>query len=160
MALTLGFFTSSFGTVTVSTPFSMLALTSSIFAFSGSLNLRRNFPLLLSIWCHFPFLSSCSLLLSPLIWSTRPSSTSTVTSSFFNPGRSALKMWASGVSFQSQLVLEKADLLGSARVVEKGKPLKGSQISRENGSNMQLGMKSDMFLQVLICIENLGGIKY
>ena len=90
-AFTSAFFTSSFGTVTVSTPFSRLALTSSIFAFSGNLNRRRNLPLLLSTRCHLSFFSSCSVLLSPLICSTLPSSTSTFTSSFFNPGRSALK---------------------------------------------------------------------
>ncbi|KAL9262345.1 hypothetical protein AKJ16_DCAP12333 [Drosera capensis] len=46
----LGFFSTTLGTVTVSTPFSIAAFTSSSLAFSGSLNLRRNFPLLLSTW--------------------------------------------------------------------------------------------------------------
>ncbi|CAN0854580.1 hypothetical protein LINGRAHAP2_LOCUS5951, partial [Linum grandiflorum] len=101
MALTSGFLTSALGTVTVSTPFSIAALTSSILAFSGSLNLLTNFPLLLSTLCHLSFLSSFSTFLSPLICSTRSSSTSTLISSFFSPGRSALNTCASGVSFQS-----------------------------------------------------------
>ena len=131
MALTLAVFTSSFGTITVNTPFSMQALTSSILAFSSNPNLRRNLPLLFSTWCHLSFFSSCSLLLSPLIWSILPSSTSTFTSSFLSLGRSALKMWASGVSFQSIRVLAKVEvsptMLGMLeRVVLKGKPSKGS----------------------------------
>ncbi|KAJ8639055.1 hypothetical protein MRB53_015749 [Persea americana] len=97
MALTSGIFTCSLGTVTVSTPFSIAAFTSSTLAFSGNLNRLRNLPLLLSTRCHLSFFSSCSLFLSPLICRTLPSSSSTFTSSFFRPGRSALKTWASGV---------------------------------------------------------------
>ena len=131
MVWTSAFFTSSFGTVTVSTPLSMLALTSFVLAFSSNLNLRRNFPLLLSMRCHLSFFSSWSLLLSPLIWNTLPSSTSTFTSSFFTPGRSTLKTWASGVSFQSIRVLAKAEVspivLGMLeREVLNGKPSKWS----------------------------------
>ena len=131
MALTSGFFSSTLGTVTVSTPFSMLALTSSIFAFWGNLNLLKNLPLLLSTRCHFSFFSSCSLFLSPLIWRTLPSSTSTFTSSFFSPGRSALKTWASGVSFQSIRALANEEV----SCTEVKSPSKGSHMSRENGSN-------------------------
>lgn len=101
MVLTSGLFTSSLGTVTVRTPFSMVALTCSTLAFSGSRNRLKNLPLLLSTRCHLSFFSSFSLLLCPLIWRTLPSSTSTFTSSFFSPGRSALNTWALGVSFQS-----------------------------------------------------------
>ena len=91
-----------FGTVTVSTPFSMLAFISSTFTFSGSRKRRRNFPRDRSMRCHLSFLCSSSLLRSPLICRTLcPSSNSIFTSSFFKPGRSALKMCASGVSFQS-----------------------------------------------------------
>ena len=104
MALTSGFLTSALGTITVRTPFSMPAFTSSTFTFSGNLNHRMNLPLLRSTRCHLSFFSSFSMLLSPLICSILPSSTSTFTSSFFTPGRSALKTWASGVSFQSMRV--------------------------------------------------------
>ncbi|RYR18556.1 hypothetical protein Ahy_B03g063188 isoform C [Arachis hypogaea] len=52
MGLTSGFLTSALGTVTVRTPFSMAAFTSSILAFSGSLNLRMNLPLLRSTRCQ------------------------------------------------------------------------------------------------------------
>ena len=145
MALTSGFLTSSLGTVTVKTPFSILALTWSSFAFPGNLNLLKNFPLDLSTLCHLSFFSSLSLLLSPLICKTLPSSNSTLTSSFFRPGRSALKTWASGVSFQSMRVLANAvvSLANSDRgadmaVLVKGKSWKGSQMSREKGSKMLL----------------------
>ncbi|KAJ7947013.1 Proline transporter 1 [Quillaja saponaria] len=109
MALASGFLTSSLGTVTVRTPFSIEALTRSTFAFSGSLNLLKNFPLLLSTRCHVSFLSSFSTFLSPLIWRTLSSSISILTSSFLSPGRSALNTWASGVSFQSIRVFAKAE---------------------------------------------------
>ncbi|KAJ0947545.1 hypothetical protein HanRHA438_Chr01g0016401 [Helianthus annuus] len=59
-------------------------------AFSGNLNLLVNLPLLLSTRCHLSFLSSFSTFLSPVICKMFPSSTSTFTSSFFIPGRSAL----------------------------------------------------------------------
>lgn len=45
MDLTSGFLTSSLATVTVSTPFSMLAFTWATLASSGSRNRRRNLPL-------------------------------------------------------------------------------------------------------------------
>lgn len=90
--------------------FSMLAFTSSILAFSGKRNLRRKLPWLLSSRCHCSFFSSFSLLLCPLIWRILPSSTSTLTSSFFTPGRSALKTWVSGVSFQSILAITNAEV--------------------------------------------------
>ncbi|KAG0551796.1 hypothetical protein BDA96_01G453900 [Sorghum bicolor] len=67
MDFTSGFLTSSLGTVTVSTPFSMAALICSVLAFSGSRNLRRNLPLLRSTRCQVSVFSSCSLLRSPLI---------------------------------------------------------------------------------------------
>uniref|UniRef100_A0A0A0KSC0 Uncharacterized protein n=1 Tax=Cucumis sativus TaxID=3659 RepID=A0A0A0KSC0_CUCSA len=143
MDLISGFFSSILGTITVRTPFSMLAFTSSTLAFSGSLNLLMNFPQLRSILCHLSFFSSCSLLLSPLICKTLPSSTSTLTSSFLIPGRSALKMWACGVSFQSMRVLAKAEVSRAeegalAKEFEKGKPSKGSQMSNEKGSKTLL----------------------
>ena len=161
MAFTSAFFTSSFGTVTVSKPFSRLALTSSIFAFSGNLNRRRNLPLLLSTRCHLSFFYSCSVLLSPLICSTLPSSTSTFTSSFFNPGRSALKTWASGVSFQSMRALVKAEVSrveeGTlARGVVKGNPSKGSQMSREKGSKMLLRRPLPRTLEMSDIFELIG----
>ncbi|RWR97320.1 hypothetical protein CKAN_02674800 [Cinnamomum micranthum f. kanehirae] len=199
MALTSGFFTCSLGTVTVSTPFSIAAFTSSTLAFSVHTNirstLRKPFPLpstnktpansrrdingfdvwllhLLLRHCnsehpilhssfhliHFgvlwqpespkelaaaplnavplAFFSSCSLLLSPLICRTLPSSSSTFTSSFFRPGRSALNTWASGVSFQSIRALANADVslrrLGLVSpLLLNGKSWNGSQMSRE-----------------------------
>ena len=141
MALISAFFTSSFGTVIVSTPFSMLALTSSVLVFSGNLNLQRNFTLLLSMRCHLSFFSSYSLLLSPLIWRSLLFSTSTFTSSFFTSGRLALKRWAFGVSFQSIWLLVKAEvsptMLGMLkREVLNRKPSKGSQ--RSSTSKMLL----------------------
>ncbi|KAK2975661.1 hypothetical protein RJ640_025957 [Escallonia rubra] len=140
MALTSGFFPSSLGTVTVSTPFSMAAFTWSILAFSGSLNRRTNLPLLLSTRCHLSVFSSCSLLRSPLTWITLPSSTSTFTSSFFNPGRSTLTTCASGVSFQSTRGLATAAVslpqLGALATAPK--PSNGSKMAREKGSKMLL----------------------
>ncbi|KAJ9548311.1 hypothetical protein OSB04_020854 [Centaurea solstitialis] len=135
-----GFFTSSFGTVIVSTPFSIEAFTSFNFAFSGNLNLLVNFPLLRSTLCHVSFLSSFSTFLSPLICRIMSSSTSTFTSSFLIPGRSALNTCASGVSFQSTRVFTKAEvsLEASDDEVGKGKSLKGSQTSKLNGSKMLL----------------------
>ncbi|KAL3838457.1 hypothetical protein ACJIZ3_023048 [Penstemon smallii] len=140
IALTSGFFTSALGTVTVRTPFSILAFISSNFAFSGSLKRRRNLPLLLSTRCHLSFFSSCSLFLSPLICSTLPSSTSTFTSSFFSPGTSALNTCASGVSFQSIRAPAKDDTSRAgpdafASWPENGKPSNGSH---ENGSITEL----------------------
>ncbi|CAL9105923.1 unnamed protein product [Musa textilis] len=137
---------SSLGTVTVSTPSSMAALTWSTLAASGNRNRRRNLPRLRSTRCQVSVFSSSSLFRSPLIWRTRPSSTSTFTSSFLSPGRSALKTCASGVSFQSMWVPTKAETsLGNGmegrgkerREDEepKGKPSNGSQRSREKGSN-------------------------
>ncbi|KAK4568655.1 hypothetical protein RGQ29_004165 [Quercus rubra] len=49
-----------FPLVTVSSPFSISALTSSTFAFSGSLNLLENLPLLRFTRCHVSLFSSCS----------------------------------------------------------------------------------------------------
>ncbi|KAK3015856.1 hypothetical protein RJ639_005796 [Escallonia herrerae] len=71
--------------------------------------------------------SSFSLFLSPLIWRTLPSSTSTFTSSFFSPDRSALNTCASGVSFQSILVLATTavSLANSDRGTERTPPVKG-----------------------------------
>jgi len=140
MDLTSGFLTSSFGTVTVRTPFSIEAFTSFTFAFSGNLNLLTNFPLLRSTRCHFSFLSSFSTFLSPLIWRTLSSSISTFTSSFFSPRMSAFKTCASGVSFQSTWVLTNAEFWGKEeeRELGKGKSLKGSHTSREKGSKTLL----------------------
>uniref|UniRef100_A0A7C9D9Y3 Uncharacterized protein n=1 Tax=Opuntia streptacantha TaxID=393608 RepID=A0A7C9D9Y3_OPUST len=141
MVFTSGFFSSTLGTVTVSTPFSIAAFTSSILAFSGRRNRRRNLPLARSTRCHLSFFSSCSLVLSPLIWRILPSSTSTFTSSFLTPGRSTLNTWASGVSFQSTLVLTNCDVSRAAELgctlerAEDKNPSNGSQTSRENGSN-------------------------
>lgn len=101
----------------------MPALIWSTFAFSGNLNLLKNFPLLLlSMRCHLSFF----LLLHPL--------------SLAPECLSALNMWVSGVSFQSILALLKSELFSFADVctlatVEVKKPSKGSQMSRENGSN-------------------------
>ncbi|BAS70261.1 Os01g0136050, partial [Oryza sativa Japonica Group] len=145
MAFTSGFLTSALGTVTVSTPFSMLAFTWSTLAFSGSLNRRMNCPLLRSTRCHLSFLSSFSLLRCPLITSTLPSSTSTFTSSFLTPGRSALKTCDSGVSFQSTRALAKAAVSRSevAGTRERKTPSKGSQKSAK-GSNTLLRLTSDI----------------
>ena len=110
MDLTSGFFTSTLGTVTVRTPFSIEALIWSIFAFSGSLNLLKNFPLLRYNLCLVSFFSSFSTFLSLLIYSTLSSSTSTFTSSLLSPGRSTLNTWASRVSFQSTRVSTKAEV--------------------------------------------------
>ncbi|CAL9085514.1 unnamed protein product [Musa acuminata var. zebrina] len=143
MDLISGFLTPSLGTVTVSTPFSMAAFTCSTLAFSGRRNLRRNLPQLRSTRCQVSVFSSCSRLRSPLIWRTRPSSTSTLTSSFLSPGRSALNTCASGVSFQSTRAAAKADASPGTvagekeREVWKGKPWMGSQASREKGSKMR-----------------------
>ncbi|KAJ8639059.1 hypothetical protein MRB53_015753 [Persea americana] len=139
MALTSGIFTCSLGTVTVSTPFSIAAFTSSTLAFSGNLNRLRKLSLLLSTRCHLSFFSSYSLFLSPLICRTLPYSSSTFTSSFFRPGRSALKTWASGVSFQSIWALANAEVsLPKLELVRalllNGKPRNGSQMSSEKGS--------------------------
>jgi len=144
MAFTSGFLTSSFGTVTVRTPFSIEAFTLSTFAFSGNLNLLKNFPLLRSTRCHLSFLSSFSTFLSPLIWRTLSSSISTFTSSFFSPGMSALNTCSSGVSFQSTRVLTNAEFSRpdsgkeEERELGKGKSLKGSHTSREKGSKTLL----------------------
>uniref|UniRef100_A0A9I9EJJ8 Uncharacterized protein n=1 Tax=Cucumis melo TaxID=3656 RepID=A0A9I9EJJ8_CUCME len=108
MDLISGFFPSTLGTATVRTPFSMLAFTSSTLAFSGSLNLLMNCPLLRSIPMLFVVFSCCSLLLYPLICRTLPSSTLTLTSCLLIPGSSAVKMWACGVSFQSMLSVDKS----------------------------------------------------
>jgi len=162
---TSGFFTSSFGTVTVSTPFSIEALTSLTLAFSGSRKRRRKLPLLRSTRCHFSFLSSFSFVLCPLIWSTLPSSISTFTSSFFSPGRSALNTCASGVSFQSMRVLAIAAV--SLETSERGKERavsNGSQTSREKGSKTlvlrpvpkKLGMSDIVLRELLIDGSELG----
>ncbi|XBI70770.1 hypothetical protein VPH35_065174 [Triticum aestivum] len=154
MDLTSGFLAPSLGTVTVSTPLSMVALIWSALASSGSLNRRRNLPLLRSTRCQVSVFSSCSLFRSPLIWSTLPSSTSTFTSSFFSPGTSALNTCASGVSFQSIRAPAKAAVSELMRGNEgkrlllppepKGKPSKGSQRSGEKGSKALPRGISDM----------------
>ncbi|BAF11577.1 Os03g0267100 [Oryza sativa Japonica Group] len=155
MDLTSGFLGSSLGTVTVSTPFSMDALICSGLVFSGRRNLRRNLPLLRSTRCHLSDFSSCSLLRSPLICRMLPSSTSTLTSSFFSPGTSALNTCTSGVSFQSMRAPAKAAASELARGKRlplllllppepKGKPSTGSQRSREKGSNALPRRISDM----------------
>ncbi|CAN1140395.1 hypothetical protein LINPERPRIM_LOCUS24809 [Linum perenne] len=107
MVITLAcllFTSSSFGTVTVSTPSSREGFTLSKSAFKGSLNCLQNFPEALSALCHFsPSTSPCSDLLSPLIRRTLFSSTSILTSSFFKPGMSRVIKWEFWVSFQSAL---------------------------------------------------------
>ncbi|ERM99333.1 hypothetical protein AMTR_s00108p00101480 [Amborella trichopoda] len=60
----------------------MTAFTASTFAFSGSLNLLRDLPWLLSNLCYLSFFSSISFFLSPLICNTFLSSNSTLTFSF------------------------------------------------------------------------------
>ena len=110
IALTSSFFASTFGIVTVRTPFSIVALIWSIFAFSGNLKLLKNLPLLRSTRCHVSFLSSFFIFLSPIIQTIMSSSTSIFTSSFLSPERSALNTWASRVSFQSIRVLTKAEV--------------------------------------------------
>ena len=123
--------------MTVSTLLSIVAFTSSTFAFSGSRKRRRNFPSERSIRCHLSLFWSSSFLCYPLIYKIQPSSTSIWPPVFSNPpwlkgkslalnsnqsainndsnktslnskqetwwipGRSALKMCASEVSFQS-----------------------------------------------------------
>uniref|UniRef100_A0ACD5XNH9 Uncharacterized protein n=1 Tax=Avena sativa TaxID=4498 RepID=A0ACD5XNH9_AVESA len=128
----------------------MDALICSVLALSGSLNLRRNLPLLRSTRCQVSDFSSCSLFLSPLICSTLPSSTSTFTSSFLSPGTSATNTCASGVSFQSIRAPAKAAVSELVRGTmlplpePKGKPWKGSQRSREKGSNTSARRISDI----------------
>ncbi|MQM03126.1 hypothetical protein Taro_035901 [Colocasia esculenta] len=146
IALTSGFFTSSLGTVTVSTPFSMEAFTWSTWAFSGSRNRLTKLPPLRSIRCQVSVFSSFSLRLWPLIWRIRPSSTSTFTSSLLTPGRSALNTWASGVSFQSTRALAKAEVsefqprkgVRGREATLKGKLWKGSHTSREKEGSQTL----------------------
>ena len=133
MALTSGFLTSALGTVTVRTPFSMAAFTSSTFTFSGNLNRLMNGPLLRSTRCHLSFFSSFSTLLSPLICKILPSSTSTFNSSFFTPGRSALKTWASGVSFQSMRVFAN-DAVSPG--TDRAPPMNGKSWNGSHRSNM------------------------
>uniref|UniRef100_A0A453DUE9 Uncharacterized protein n=1 Tax=Aegilops tauschii subsp. strangulata TaxID=200361 RepID=A0A453DUE9_AEGTS len=148
MAFTSGFLTWAFGTVTVSTPFSSPAFTSSTLASSGSRKRLANLPLLRSTRCHLSFLSSFSLLRSPLTTSTLPSSTSTLTSSFFTPGRSALKTCASGVSFQSTRALANAavSLLLPPEIAGtmERKASKGSAQRSAKGSNTLLRRTIDI----------------
>uniref|UniRef100_A0A8R7U7Q6 Uncharacterized protein n=1 Tax=Triticum urartu TaxID=4572 RepID=A0A8R7U7Q6_TRIUA len=129
----------------------MAALIFSDFTLSGSLNRRRNLPLLRSTRCQVSVFCSCSLFRSPLICSTLPSSTSTFTSSFFSPGTSALNTCASGVSFQSMRAPAKAavsELVVRGKMLPlpepKGKPSKGSQRSSEKGSNTSPRRISDI----------------
>ncbi|PQQ10577.1 hypothetical protein Pyn_25702 [Prunus yedoensis var. nudiflora] len=70
-----------------------------------------------------------------------PSSSSTFTSSFFSPVRSALNTWAAVVSLQSILVFRNTEFsqesTGDVENGEEdgnGKSLNGSQRSTENGS--------------------------
>ncbi|ERM96950.1 hypothetical protein AMTR_s00074p00154530 [Amborella trichopoda] len=145
MDLTLGFGASNFGNSYSENPTLHGCVHPSTFAFSGSLNLLRNLPWLLSTLCHLSIFSSISFL-APLIHSTSPSSNSTLTSSFLSPGRSALNTWALSVSFQLNIAFEKAEAAESLGLksekeemvfVLKGegkKPSKGSQMSREKGS--------------------------
>lgn len=146
MFFTSGFLTSTLGTVTVSTPSSIAAFTCSTLAFSGNLNLLVNLPLLRSNRCHVSPLSSFSYLLSPLIWRIRSSSTSTFTSSFFSPGTSAFITCAFEVSFQSMFACANDDVsegnpsrtwseIDLKLLSVKGKPSKGSNISKEKGSH-------------------------
>ncbi|KAL6012902.1 hypothetical protein ACLOJK_003391 [Asimina triloba] len=67
-ALTSAFYTSSLGTATVSTPFSIATFTPATFVFSGSWERLRNLSVDLSTLCHVSLFSSFSLLCSPLIW--------------------------------------------------------------------------------------------
>ncbi|GJN33337.1 hypothetical protein PR202_gb21928 [Eleusine coracana subsp. coracana] len=147
MAFTSGFLPSALGTVTVSTPFSNPAFTCSTLASSGRRNLRSKRPLLRSTRCHRSPLSSFSRLRSPLITSTPPSSTSTFTSSFFTPGRSALNTCASGVSFQSTRAAANAAVSSPEEddgTMERNMLSKGSHRSMEKGSNTLLRLTSDM----------------
>ena len=144
MDFTSGFLAASFGTVTVNTPSSMAAFTWSTLASSGSRNLLKKLPLLRSTRCQVSVFSSSSRFLCPLIWRTRPSSTSTFSSSFFSPGTSALKTWEFGVSFQSTLAWTKDDVSAGKperiwsererKLLLNGQPSNGSHTSRENGS--------------------------
>lgn len=99
IALTSGFLISTLGTDAVRTSFSMEALSCSILAFSGSLNLLMNFPLK----CH-SFLPSPH---SSLLWSgaSHHSSISTFISSSFHPERHR----GFGVSFESIWVFTNAE---------------------------------------------------
>ncbi|PKA51848.1 hypothetical protein AXF42_Ash008077 [Apostasia shenzhenica] len=101
----------------------MDALTPSVLAFSGSQKPRRNQPLQHSIRCQLSVFSSSSYFCSPQIWSTRSSSTSTFTSSFLVPGRSALDTCATGVSRQSTRVPTMA-------MEEKGRRSPSAQYNR------------------------------
>ncbi|CAL9195902.1 unnamed protein product [Musa hybrid cultivar] len=140
------FLISALGTVTVSTPSFIAARTWSTLAFSGKRKRCRNLPLLRSTQCQLSVPSSLSIFRSPLIWRIRPSSTSTFSSSFLSPGRSALKTCASGVSFQSTRAPTKAeDSLGKYNGEGRGrerrgvegpnvKPSRGSHGSGKKGS--------------------------
>ena len=78
------------GTVTVRTPFSMAAFTSSTCVFSGSLKRRRKLPCERSTRCHLSEEDVSSFLCSPLICNTRPSSTCTFTSCLLRPENDSL----------------------------------------------------------------------
>nr|GMC51461.1 Proline transporter 1 [Ipomoea batatas] len=97
------FFLSSatLGTLTLNTPSSKRAFICSKSAFPGRRNWRQNFPEVRSARCHFSPSTSSSAFRSPLIRSTRFSSTSIFTSSFFIPGTSSVITCSLAVSFQS-----------------------------------------------------------
>ncbi|GJN05889.1 hypothetical protein PR202_ga23561 [Eleusine coracana subsp. coracana] len=135
MALTCGFLISSLGTVTVSTPFSMAACTWSVLAPRGSRNRLWNLPLLRSTWRHASSLPASSRAgRSPEMTSTSPSSTSTLASSFFTPGRSTLNTCAAGVSFQSMRTLVRTGhRSASGRTTPNGSA--SAQKSSDIGSN-------------------------
>nr|GMD35890.1 Proline transporter 1 [Ipomoea batatas] len=123
-AASTGFLTSTLGTITVSSPFSIEAFTSSIFAFSGSRNLLRNLPLLRS---------------------TRPGR------SALNTWASGVSFQS--IRALAKADVSPAEAPGAfATALENGNPWKGSHRSREKGSKMllrrvpkMLGIK-DIFL--------------
>jgi hypothetical protein len=97
----------SLGTTTVRTPFSKPALIPSTRTFSGSATARANSGLPRSATCHTVPSSSSSFPFSlaaggaPLMVSTLPSSTWTLTSSLPSPGTLTRSTWEDGVSTQS-----------------------------------------------------------
>ncbi|CAL9101920.1 unnamed protein product [Musa acuminata var. zebrina] len=96
--------------------------------------------------CHLSLFSLCR---SPLIWRTlSPSSTS----SFFTPGRSALRRCASGVSFHSTRVLAKAEVGG--HLSEKTEGIEG--VTNVEGEGIEeVAARDDRHL----CSTCNGGLK-
>nr|ACN31251.1 unknown [Zea mays] len=103
ISMVLGFLGSgggSFSTVTVSTPSLHTAATLSTSALSGSTNLRMNLPIRRSMRRYLAS-SRSSRRRSPLITSTRSSSTCTLMSPVLSPGMSTTNAYAPASSLTS-----------------------------------------------------------